>query len=192
MLVYLVRHARPQGAEGVCYGRRDVLVDPKETQRAARELRGQLPAHVIRDAPLYSSPLARCADLARELVPAREAVMTADLLELDFGSWEGVAWDDVPRAELDAWARDPWAYAPGGGESAQAASQRFQAWATRLSVEGTPVAVAVTHAGLIRLALSAGSADPSGLSQSIAYGSVHSIVIASPRADASHERTVHL
>jgi alpha-ribazole phosphatase len=177
MLIYLVRHARPEGVAGLCYGRSDVRPDEAETRRAAGSLRASLPADVLETAPIYSSPLARCAALARELVPARVAVSTPELLELDFGSWEGSAWNDVPRAEVDEWARDPWGYAPGGGESAHCALLRFQAWANRLWDEGNATVIAVTHAGLMRLALSIGSVDPIGLSLSIAYGSVHPLAV---------------
>jgi alpha-ribazole phosphatase len=188
MLIYLVRHGRPQGAEGLCYGRRDVLVNVEETSRVARGLRARLPRDVLEAAPIHSSPLARCSALARELTLTRAAVLCEQLLELDFGSWEGSAWNDVPRAELDAWARDPWAYAPGGGESAASASLRFQAWANRLEGEGNATVVAVTHAGLIRVALSAGSADPCGLSLSIPYGSVHSLLIGRSHAASRRVR----
>jgi alpha-ribazole phosphatase len=177
MLIYLVRHARPEGVEGLCYGRREVPVRDEETEHAARSLRACLPSHLLDVAPIHSSPLSRCSALARRLAPSRAAVIAPQLLELDFGSWEGSAWDDVPRGELDAWAQDPWAYAPGGGESAQSALLRFQAWVSRLEGEGNPAVVAVTHAGLIRLALSVGSGEPTGLSLSIPYGSVHSIAI---------------
>lgn len=182
MLIYLVRHGKPQEAEGLCYGRRDVRVNVEETSRVARDLRGRLPRDVLEAAPVHSSPLSRCLALARELVPTRAAVISAELLELDFGSWEGSAWNDVPRVELDAWAQDPWAYAPGGGESAESASLRFQAWAHRLEDEGNATVVAVTHAGVIRVALSVNSDNPSGLSLSIPYGSVHSIVIGRSQA----------
>ncbi len=188
MLIYLIRHARPEGMDGSCYGRSDVRADDEETRRVARSLRGNLPADVLETAAIHSSPLTRCWSLARELVPARPVVIASELLELDFGSWEGSAWSDVPRAELDAWARDPWGYAPGGGESAQAVLSRFQAWATRVRDEGHAVVVAVTHAGVIRVALSVDSADPIGLSLSIPYGSVHLLVIEGSRSDAREMR----
>lgn len=177
MLVYLVRHARPCGADGLCYGRRDIPVDEAETGQVARRLREQLPPEILQAAPIHTSPLSRCAVLARELLPGRDAVVSPELLELDFGSWEGSAWNEVPRVELDAWAKDPWAYAPGGGESARSACLRFTAWAHRVRQEGHAAVLAVTHAGLIRVALTAGSADPSGLSLSIPFGSLHSVVI---------------
>jgi len=187
MLVYLVRHGRPAGAEGLCYGRREVEVHADETRRVARYLRGRLPPEALETAPIHSSPLARCSALARELIPARPAVISPQLVELDFGAWEGIAWDEVPRAELDAWAEDPWRYAPGGGESARTASLRFFSWAERLQEGGHAAVIAVTHAGLIRVALAAGSADPSGLSLSIPYGSVH-LLVAERRGAANEQR----
>jgi len=161
----------------MCYGRRDVVVNDDATAGVARSVRALLPVEVLAAAPVHSSPLSRCASLAIALAPGRAAVITPDLLELDFGSWEGRAWDAVPRAELDAWASDPWTYAPGGGESARSASLRFQAWALRLKNSGHDAVIAVTHAGLIRLALAAGSSDPSGLTRSVPYGSMHQVFL---------------
>lgn len=184
MRVYLIRHGRPEGTEGRCYGRCDVQVSDEETRRVAGSLRASLPPHILQAAPIHSSPLSRCAALARELVPDRAAVLAPQLLELDFGAWEGRAWNEVPRAELDAWAEDPWAHAPGGGESARAAFLRFRAWADDMQAQGHASVIAVTHAGLIRLALCAGRADPSGLSLSIPYGSVHCVMPDSSRAPA--------
>lgn len=188
MRIYLVRHARPEATAGLCYGRRDVLVEPEETERVAGDVRARLPADVLATAPIHSSPLERCLALARELAPTREAVVSPELLELDFGSWEGIAWDEVPRAELDAWALDPWRYAPGGGESARTAASRFQTWANHLKDAGSSAVIAVTHAGVIRVALSIESADPSGLSLSIPFGSVH-LLVAEPTRSSRKRRT---
>jgi alpha-ribazole phosphatase len=161
----------------MCYGRRDVVANDEATASVARNVRALLPGEVLAAAPVHSSPLSRCASLARALTPARAAVVTPDLLELDFGSWEGRAWDEVPRTELDAWARDPWRYAPGGGESARSAALRFQAWARRLKQSGHAAVIAITHAGLIRVAMAGGSSDAGGLAVSIPYGSVHQVLL---------------
>lgn len=177
MRIYLLRHARPDGVEGLCYGRKDVRANAEETTRVARSLRTSLPSDVLEGAPIHSSPLSRCSALARELVPARATVIAPELTEVDFGSWEGRAWDDVPRDEIDAWAEDLWGYAPGGGESARSALVRFKAWADRLQDEGNASVMAVTHAGLIRLALSAGPADAAALTRAIPYGSMHLLVL---------------
>jgi alpha-ribazole phosphatase len=76
-----------------------------------------------------------------------------DLCELDFGRWEGKAWDQVPRAELDAWARDVWEYRPGGGESARMLCARWMMWLEALHALRHEQVVVVTHAGVIRAAL---------------------------------------
>jgi alpha-ribazole phosphatase len=174
MLIYLVRHGRPFGVEGICYGRRDVRVRARETDRVARSLRSKVPEEVLRAAPIYSSPLQRCAVLARQIAGGRPVAVTPALLELDFGSWQGRDWSDIPRAELDAWAADLWHYAPGGGESARAAAQRWRAWVGSLLEPSLDAVIAVTHAGLIRIAHAVRSAsDPALLSMDVAYGSVH-------------------
>jgi alpha-ribazole phosphatase len=86
--------------------------------------------------------------LAEYLHPAPQ--IDERLVEMDFGSWEGVRWDDVPRAELDAWAADVAGYAPPGGESPHAVQCRALAFVAGLAV---PEAVVVTHAGVIRTLL---------------------------------------
>jgi alpha-ribazole phosphatase len=170
MVIYLIRHARPRGVEGICYGRRDVAVDASETERAAQKLRQQLPEQILRNAPLYSSPLERCAILARQLGGSRSITLTPALLELDFGAWQGRSWDGIPREELDAWAADLWRYAPGQGESAAAAADRWRSWVDSLARQSSDAVIAVTHAGLIRVAHAV-------LTMDVGYGSVYPIQI---------------
>jgi alpha-ribazole phosphatase len=177
MLIYLVRHGRPQGVEGICYGRGNVSVRAGETERAAQSIRAQIPDDVLRAAPVYSSPLERCAALAREIAGGRPVAVTPALLELDFGSWQGRSWSDIPRGELDAWAADLWHYAPGSGESAAAAARRWRTWVDSLLDQSLDVAIAVTHAGLIRVAHAVESAsDPTMLAMDVAYASAHRLI----------------
>lgn len=79
------------------------------------------------------------------------------LLELDFGRWEGIAWDDVPRAELDSWAADPHRRAPPCGERGEALIERAAAFLGTAQSGALPCAV-VTHGGPLRAlaALAAG------------------------------------
>jgi alpha-ribazole phosphatase len=189
VLVYLIRHAKPDGAEGLCYGRRDMAVSAAATSRAARALRAQIPSAVLRTAPIYSSPLSRCAGLAQELAPAR-VTLTPALLELDFGLWEGSAWASIPREQLDAWAADPWHYRPGGGERAQSLALRWQQWVEQLCGAGHASAIAVTHAGVIRVALArAVGSDVTRLGLSVEYGSVHPLVVEAASASAPRARS---
>jgi alpha-ribazole phosphatase len=177
MIIYLIRHARPHRVEGICYGRRDVTVEASETARAAWALRQQIPEEILKNAPLFSSPLERCAMLARALADGRSVTLAPALLELDFGAWQGRPWDAIAREELDAWASDLWRYAPGRGESAEAAARRWRSWVDSLQQRRLDAVIAVTHAGVIRVAHAVeSSSGPTLLTMQIGYGSVHPIV----------------
>jgi alpha-ribazole phosphatase len=175
MQIYLIRHPRPRAVIGLCYGRLDVAVDSKDLANTAIAVRQQIPVQVMRRAPIYTSPLSRCADLARALSAPRDPISVSDLTEMDFGSWEGQSWDTVPRDQLDKWAEDIWCYRPGGGESAQAVADRWHRWvATLLRSESDPV-IAVTHAGIIRVVLAQSQrlADADVAQAAVDFGSVH-------------------
>ena len=65
MRLYLVRHARAEGLESLCYGRGEICVSPNATAAAADAVRKQLPQSVLAAAPVYSSPLSRCRERLR-------------------------------------------------------------------------------------------------------------------------------
>ena len=139
MILHLVRHPRPLVAPGICYGRLDVAAENPDA--AAESLRAEIPPGL----PVWTSPLRRCRVLAERLHAA--PVVDGRLSEMHFGDWEGMAWDDIPRAALDAWAADVGGYAPPGGESPAELQRRALAFVAALAV---PEAVIVTHAGVIR------------------------------------------
>ena len=107
-----LRHTRPVGSDGVCYGVTDLAPGPDLTNEV-RRLAAQLPP-VGR---IVSSPLIRCLRLAEGLAAALRLDLTVDarLRELDFGAWEGLRWDRVPRDQLDQWAADLTGARPHGG-----------------------------------------------------------------------------
>lgn len=149
MKLYLVRHGKPDIAAGLCYGRSDVEVPEQELQRVAADLGPRLPAGV----PIWCSPALRCVSLAERL-QARSGVplrIDARLRELDFGTWEMRAWNDIARDEIDAWAADPLHYRPGGGESVLDVAARAASLLEDLRDAGMQAAVLVCHAGTIRL-----------------------------------------
>ena len=153
--LWLLRHARPLIDAGVCYGRLDVAADAALTAQAAKNFSTQLSA----DAVLRHSPLQRCELLARSLIAlepnlALNSCADARLQEMDFGAWEGQPWEQIPRADIDAWAADLANYAPGGGEPLAAMLQHVKkalqdSWAAD-SQHGQRDVVWVTHAGVIR------------------------------------------
>lgn len=164
--LWLLRHARPLVDSGVCYGRLDMAADAVLTAQAAKNFSTALstPAKDFSTASplgavLRHSPLQRCEQLVQYLIAlepdlALNSCATPQLQEMDFGAWEGLAWDAIARAEIDAWAADLAGYAPGGGECLTAMLQRVQtalqhSW-TIDSQQGVRDVVWVTHAGVIR------------------------------------------
>jgi broad specificity phosphatase PhoE len=100
----------------------------------------------------WTSPLLRARMTAEAL--GLSAADEPALRDLDCGAWAGEAVADVARAEparFAAWTEDPEA-APPGGESAAALVARVGAWLDD-RLRDTGVAVAVTHAAVIRAAV---------------------------------------
>ena len=149
MALILLRHGRPAGGEGLCYGRRDLPPGDDPAALAAR-LDAELPAL----ARIVTSPAARAAHLADAIAARRSLTAEADprLAEMDFGAWEGRRWADIPRAEIDAWAGDVMEARPHGGESVAMLAARIAPALAALAAGPRP-ALAVTHAGVIRAAL---------------------------------------
>lgn len=178
---WLVRHALPVLPDGrtpsqVCYGHTDWPADAALTEQAATGLAAAILGEPLADSAtalppppkvvLRCSPLLRCVQLAQALqarLPACRVDVDARLAEMHFGRWEGVAWNDIPRHELDAWAAN-FAHCPVGhsGETVQAFVQRVaQAAQDTLAALHTPAGAArhaasatttvwITHAGVIR------------------------------------------
>lgn len=143
--LFLVRHFAPTVAEGICYGQTDLAVNRTEHDDMLPRLRAQLPSGV----PLFSSPLRRCAQLAGSLGGA--VCFDARLSELNFGAWEMRRWEDIARADIDAWASDVVHYRPGGGECVHDMALRVAAFYGELRAKVRGDAVVVCHAGTIRL-----------------------------------------
>lgn len=152
MAVSLMRHLQPAVAEGVCYGITDL--DLAEGHEAALEaVLARLPALD----GIATSPLRRCRILAEAIAARRGLAERLDLrlIEMDFGAWEGLPWDDIPRTELDAWAADFMHARPHGGESvAQLQARTLAALSEYRAAPGHHLLV--THAGVIKAALATG------------------------------------
>jgi alpha-ribazole phosphatase len=146
MELILVRHPQPDVAPGICYGRSDVPASPAVIAAVAQHLRNAgLPGAL----PIYASPLKRCADLATQLDTS--VTFDARLAEMDFGAWEMRPWDDIPRAEVDAWSADLLHYRPGGGENVMDVARRVAAFFANLRQAGHARVLLVCHAGSMRL-----------------------------------------
>ena len=151
--LWLVRHAQPVVAPGVCYGRLDVPAEVLHTQQCAAALSQALQAQgkELGLSALLTSPLQRCAALASALGQQLELPVRQDarLAEMDFGVWEGVPWTDIPKAALDAWTDNFAHHAFGGQECTRQVLERV--WSALMDAQragGTHLWI--THAGVIR------------------------------------------
>lgn len=129
----------------------------------AHEL-GELPHDAIR---ICSSPALRCRQTADAIVgaigPANQPIeLMADVLEMDYGAWEGLTVDECRARDPQlraAWEADPYRTACPQGESgsqvahrAFAALEPVEAW---LAEDRSRVAVVVAHNHVLRLRLCA-------------------------------------
>lgn len=150
--LWLVRHAPPLAAQGLCYGRLNLPADAQATQDCARALAGALPTRVH----AWHSPLQRCEQLALALQALRPDLASKPdvrLQELDFGRWEGLAWSALPRAAIDAWTADFACHPPGGGENLATMVQRVRAAlqdARQQALQSQSDVLWISHAGVAR------------------------------------------
>jgi probable phosphoglycerate mutase len=177
----LVRHGEtPLTAQRRYSGRGNVELSAAGLAQADAVAR-RLAAAVQPGAVVVSSPLARCQQTASAIaqrlgpVPVR---VEPDLIECDFGEWEGLTFAEVRQRwpdQMDAWLSSS-AVAPPGGESFDAVLARVRSARARLLVEHPATTVVlVSHVTPIKLilkdALAAGDAflhrlylDPAGVS----------------------------
>ena len=150
MKLWLVRHAQPLVDVGICYGRLDMAADASATAECAKALAALLPV----GCRVISSPLQRCEHLAHALYALRPDLAyktDARLQEMDFGQWEGRAWQAIGRNELEAWTSDFANYNVGhDGESVARFMARVASAFDALPCQGNMLWI--THAGVIRAA----------------------------------------
>lgn len=145
--LYLIRHTKPRIAPGICYGQLDLDVADSFAEEANDVLCCLPPLELV-----IASPLLRTKRLGEFLSQASHCELRSDarLMEKHFGNWEGKAWDDISRLEIDAWAADVMGYSPPGGESAQQVMQRVEAFMRDLAQLPQQSIALVAHGGSIR------------------------------------------
>lgn len=127
-LLHLWRHARPEGAAGRCIGHTNLPVHWRRSKRLARRIQAEA-RRARRPHTIVTSPLQRCADVGRWLARwGWRHRLDAQLLEMDFGTWDGRAWADIDPAEVATWADDLLHTAVPGGESLAQLAGRVAPW----------------------------------------------------------------
>ena len=149
MKLVLLRHPPAEVRDGLCYGSSDPPPAPGWERWAedVRLLMRSLPEPVA----LRSSPLARCREPAAAL--GAEVVIDPRLREMDFGEWEGRAWGEIPRADIERWNADLANVAPPGGERLAAVHARAVSFMEESITVNAESMMAVSHGGPIRCML---------------------------------------
>ncbi|HUZ71784.1 MAG TPA: histidine phosphatase family protein [Stellaceae bacterium] len=157
-----VRHAPVTVNQGCCYGQTDFPCDVADLD-SFTTLAQILP----REAVWIASPLQRTHMTATALVAAGAAGpdpvpgpgidIEPDLIEQNFGTWQGIKYSELHARRGDDWQRfwlAPAHEVPPGGESFAALVRRVRAAVERLSLSyrGRDI-VSVSHGGVIRAAL---------------------------------------
>jgi len=149
MKLWIARHAKPLIESGICYGALDVAADATHTLQAAHALAKALPVHC----KVWVSPLQRCMQLANalsDLRPELKPQTDTRLREMDFGTWEGVAWDAIPLAAMQVWTDDFGAHRFGGVESANEVLARVAEVWNETRAHSIDHQLWITHAGVAR------------------------------------------
>ena len=149
------RHPRPQGVEGRCIGQVDVPVDRRKAKRLAHRIRHYARRERLfeQQAPvIWTSPLRRSFDVGRVLRSwGWVQRVDARLSELNFGGWDGQAWSQIAKEDIDAWCDNFADARPGEGESVSQLLARCGEFlsARQSELQPQPWCCLVGHAGWI-------------------------------------------
>lgn len=144
--VVLVRHGETSWSRQRRHtGRSDIALDEEGRRRAA--VLAPILADVPVDALVLTSPLRRARDTAELAGLGGRAQVCDDLVEWDYGDYEGRRTSDI-RAEIPGWT--VWTHPIVGGESLEQVGARADRVITRVTDHGG-LAVLFSHAHLLRI-----------------------------------------
>ncbi len=160
--IFFLRHGETDwNVEFRLQGQRDTPLNERGREQAravGRTLRDYF-AQKVPEAPqsldFIASPLSRTREtmeLARASMGLDPSAYAMDprLVELSFGRWEGLTWEELKA--LDPWAAkarqgDKWSFTPPGGESYEMLAERVRPWVNALERE----TLVVAHGGVARV-----------------------------------------
>lgn len=150
--IYMQRHAQPDISSKICYGVSDVALHADFEAKHLAEVLERIKE--VRVERIYSSPLQRCRRLAAEIRESMgvegEVIIDPRLMELNFGDWELLSWDDIYNtSEGRVWFEDYINCRTPNGESFADMLERAGLFIGELQGIEHDVMV-VTHSGFIR------------------------------------------
>ncbi len=150
--IALVRHGVTEWNErGLIQGRTDIPLSANGTAK----LQQVRPCHAFLHTRWATSPLQRAVQSAAILNPHVKAEIHPELIEANWGEFEGMRRDQLTThirdlALVPQRGRD---FTPPAGESPRMVQKRLTRWFEKIAATHAPI-VAVTHKGVIRSALS--------------------------------------
>ena len=152
MNIYFLRHGSTT-ASGTYTGSSDVEL----SEAGCNEIRS-LATHLQNiDFDLcYCSPLTRCRTSFELLELDLTCIVDQRLREIDFGSWEGMSFDQIVAEDsqgMKSWASLKDAFQFPGGDSIKQFSLRVQSFVDELKSVTHENVLIVSHGGVIRYAL---------------------------------------
>jgi broad specificity phosphatase PhoE len=156
--IYLARHAETTwNATARIQGRSDTALSPRGIVQTAQSVAflSTIPFDVV-----LSSPLVRARAIADPVAASLhcELKVLQELLEIDFGRWQGHLWEEVNRMDPEtarAWdQREPDAR-PDGGESLEEARVRALSVQSRIESCSCALCLIVAHGAFNRILISA-------------------------------------
>jgi alpha-ribazole phosphatase len=150
MIVYLLRHTKPEIEAGICYGQSDIGLS-KSFSDEQSSIKDRL--STIAFDSIFSSPLKRCVQLAEALCSDNMKIIIDNrLMEMNFGTWEMKNWQEISiSSEAQNWFNDYINVKCPGGESFMDLQNRVKDFLNMLkgySKFKNPLII--THAGVIR------------------------------------------
>jgi len=178
MNIIAIRHTAVDIIPGICYGRLDVPLS-KTFETEAKTIKNKL--NINKYAAIHSSPSIRCKSLAIKFQNEIPIYYDANLLELNFGEWEGKMWKEISKTKLaKIWFKD-WVNTPcPQGESYHNLKDRVNTFISSIKKQYTNQSIIlITHGGVIKCLHSiCNSISPQeALKIPIAYGSITNFCI---------------
>jgi alpha-ribazole phosphatase len=166
-MLILIRHTTPQIEPGICYGQSDIPI------RNSNEIEislSQIPK--LNNFRVFSSPLLRCKCLAERI--SNETIFDNRLMELNFGDWELMPWNDIKGEKADTWFADYINTRSPNGESFTDLYNRVSSFYNEYILNSSEHTIVVTHAGVIRAFLTLINNEPLEFSfnRNVNYGEV--------------------
>lgn len=155
--IYLVRHGETEwNREKRLQGQQDSSLTEKGREQARRI--GLAMRRIVDDpegCTIITSPLGRTMHTAELLTQAcgladPDIHTDARLMEIGFGAWEGLTFEEVKARDPDVLRRreeQPWDFSSPGGETFTAVEKRVRAWLDELPEDARAIVVSHGESG---------------------------------------------